>query len=55
MVGDSLTQDIEGARRVGMTGVLVRRSDDGDASRASADVPVIKSLLELTLRCLLRS
>ena len=29
MVGDSLTQDIDGARRVGMRGVLVRRSDDG--------------------------
>ena len=27
MVGDSLTQDIDGARRVGMRGVLVRRSD----------------------------
>ena len=26
MVGDSLTQDIEGARRVGMGGVLVRRT-----------------------------
>lgn len=26
MVGDSLTQDIDGARRVGMRGVLVWRS-----------------------------
>jgi putative hydrolase of the HAD superfamily len=46
MVGDSLTQDIEGARRVGMTGVLVRRSETASETFAG-DVPVIKSLLEL--------
>jgi putative hydrolase of the HAD superfamily len=46
MVGDSLTQDIDGARRVGMRGVLVKRS--GAASEALAgDVPTIRSLLEL--------
>jgi putative hydrolase of the HAD superfamily len=46
MVGDSLTQDIEGARRVGMTGVLVRRSEAASETFAS-DVPVIRTLLEL--------
>jgi putative hydrolase of the HAD superfamily len=48
MVGDSMTQDIEGARRVGMRGVLVRRSDTisrNDVQRT--DVPVIRSLREL--------
>jgi putative hydrolase of the HAD superfamily len=47
MVGDSLTQDIEGARRVGMRGVLVRRSESGSAIDSHRDVPVIGSLLEL--------
>lgn len=48
MVGDSLAQDIEGARRVGMKGVLVRRSEPGSAINAQhVDVPVIRSLLEL--------
>ena len=47
MVGDSLTQDIEGARRVGMKGVLVRRSETEDGARTESDVPVIRSLLEL--------
>jgi putative hydrolase of the HAD superfamily len=46
MVGDSLTQDIEGARRVGMQGVLVRRSD-AIAGGPDPDVPVIRSLSEL--------
>ena len=46
MVGDSLTQDIEGARRVGMRGILVRRSEPAGAV-AAPDVPVISSLLEL--------
>jgi putative hydrolase of the HAD superfamily len=46
MVGDSLAQDIEGARRVGMKGVLVRRSD-ATSETAIGDVPVIKSLVEL--------
>jgi putative hydrolase of the HAD superfamily len=48
MVGDSLAHDIEGARRVGMRGVLVRRADPG-LSRASSpeDVPVIQTLRDL--------
>jgi putative hydrolase of the HAD superfamily len=45
MVGDSLTHDIEGARRVGMRGVLVHRSDT-PAPRVE-DVPVIGGLDEL--------
>jgi putative hydrolase of the HAD superfamily len=44
MVGDSLTHDIEGARRAGMQGVLVHRSDDPPPG---ADVPIIRSLREL--------
>jgi putative hydrolase of the HAD superfamily len=47
MVGDSLTHDIEGARRVGMKGVLVRRSETGGGAQ-DAGVPVIRSLVELT-------
>jgi HAD superfamily hydrolase (TIGR01662 family) len=53
MVGDSLGQDVAGARRVGMRAVLVRR---GGAEHAGppvgdefADVPVITSLDELLL------
>ena len=54
MVGDSYAHDIEGALRVGMRGVLVRRSGefpagDGAATRAAdLAVPVIHSLTELT-------
>jgi HAD superfamily hydrolase (TIGR01662 family) len=44
MVGDSLAHDIDGARRVGMRGVLVHRSDD---PAPIADVPVIRSMTEL--------
>ena len=44
MVGDSLAHDIDGARRVGMRGVLVHRSDD---PAPVADVPVIRSMIEL--------
>jgi HAD superfamily hydrolase (TIGR01662 family) len=52
MVGDSLTHDIAGARRVGMHGVLVRRSVYGEPDRPAAspefaEVPVIRSLREL--------
>ncbi len=48
MVGDSLSQDIEGARRVGMRGVLVRRSESiEDSDGKHDDVPVIRSLREL--------
>ncbi len=45
MVGDSLTQDIEGAKRVGMRGVLVRRSEGPGTT--DSQVPVIRSLSEL--------
>jgi HAD superfamily hydrolase (TIGR01662 family) len=45
MVGDSLAHDIEGARRIGMRGVLVIRS--GDPGAVPPDVAVIRSLREL--------
>jgi putative hydrolase of the HAD superfamily len=45
MVGDSLAHDIEGARRLGMRGILVARS--GSQPDCPADVPVIQSLREL--------
>jgi putative hydrolase of the HAD superfamily len=45
MVGDSLSHDIEGARRVGMRGVLVQRS--GDPQDVVAAIPVIRDLTEL--------
>jgi HAD superfamily hydrolase (TIGR01662 family) len=45
MVGDSLSHDIEGARRVGMRGVLVHRGEDDMAD--AGDVPVIRHLTEL--------
>jgi putative hydrolase of the HAD superfamily len=45
MVGDSLTHDVDGARRLGMRGVLVVRS--GGPPAAPPDVPVIQSLREL--------
>ena len=35
MVGDSVRHDIEGARRIGMRAVLVRRSGDGLAAPCS--------------------
>jgi len=44
MVGDSLTHDVDGARRLGMRGVLVARSGPVPAP---PDVPVIQSLREL--------
>jgi putative hydrolase of the HAD superfamily len=51
MVGDSLGHDIEGARRVGMRGVLVRRAGANGHPDCPAelppDVPVIRSLAEL--------
>jgi putative hydrolase of the HAD superfamily len=46
MVGDSYPHDIDGARRVGMRGVLVRRSASLP-SPTPADVPVISDLSEL--------
>ena len=45
MVGDSLTQDVQGARRLGMRGVLVART--GLPADPPPDVPVIRSLREL--------
>jgi HAD superfamily hydrolase (TIGR01662 family) len=45
MVGDSLAHDIEGARRLGMRGVLVARA--GSRGPAPDGVPVIQSLREL--------
>jgi putative hydrolase of the HAD superfamily len=47
MVGDSYAHDIEGARRVGMRGVLVLRSPDEPFATAVAGVPVIRDLSEL--------
>ena len=45
MVGDSLLHDIEGARSIGMRGVLVARSRTPE--RCPPEVPVIRSLREL--------
>jgi HAD superfamily hydrolase (TIGR01662 family) len=45
MVGDSLHHDVEGARRLGMRAVLVRRS--GPDVDCPPDVPVISTLDEL--------
>lgn len=45
MVGDSVAHDIEGARRLGMRGVLVARS--GPSQECPPDIPVIQSLREL--------
>ena len=47
MVGDSVPHDIEGARRVGMHGVLVHRSTDAVGPETAGDVPVIRDLTEL--------
>lgn len=49
MVGDSVGQDIEGARRAGMRAVLVRRGaeDEPFGGEVSEDVPVINSLHDL--------
>jgi putative hydrolase of the HAD superfamily len=45
MVGDSVTHDVEGARRLGMRAVLVSRS--GRSEPCPPDVPVIRTLREL--------
>jgi putative hydrolase of the HAD superfamily len=45
MVGDSVAHDIEGARRIGMRGVLVDRSDD--PAESTDELPVIRDLSEL--------
>jgi HAD superfamily hydrolase (TIGR01662 family) len=44
MVGDSLAHDVEGARRVGMRGVLLHR---GEGPVPDVDVPVIRNLTDL--------
>jgi putative hydrolase of the HAD superfamily len=46
MVGDSLQHDVEGARRVGMRGILVQRAPQ-PAVVAPPGVPVIRDLSEL--------
>jgi putative hydrolase of the HAD superfamily len=46
MVGDSLRHDVEGARRIGMRGILVARGGGGTTG-CPPDVPVIQSLREL--------
>jgi HAD superfamily hydrolase (TIGR01549 family) len=45
MVGDSFAHDVEGARRLGMRGVLLSRS--GRPPVCPPDIPVIRSLREL--------
>lgn len=45
MVGDSFAQDIQGARALGMAGVLVSRS--GRSGQPADGVPVIRTLREL--------
>ncbi len=50
MVGDSVSQDVEGALRAGMRGVLLHRSDDPHpraTELVSAGVPIVSSLIEL--------
>lgn len=47
MVGDSYAHDVEGARQVGMRGILVQRSPRTSVS-APPDVPVIRDLSELS-------
>jgi putative hydrolase of the HAD superfamily len=49
MVGDSVGQDIAGARRAGMQAVLLRRgaADEPFGGEVDADVPVISTLREL--------
>ena len=47
MVGDSLLHDVEGARRVGMHGILVQRSPDVASGTMIDGVPVIRDLSEL--------
>ena len=49
MVGDSYPHDIEGARRVGMRGILVQRSTrvPPPIPPMPPDVPVIRDLSEL--------
>jgi putative hydrolase of the HAD superfamily len=50
MVGDSLSQDVQGAIRAGMRGVLIHRAGEPHARAdelASSGIPVVGSLREL--------
>lgn len=50
MVGDSVSQDVEGAIRAGMRGVLLHRSDEPHARAtelASTGVPIVNNLTAL--------
>ena len=50
MVGDSVRQDIEGARRIGMKAVLLHRSHNPhprEHELKSQGIPVIQSLRQL--------
>ena len=47
MVGDSYAHDVEGARQVGMRGILVQRSPRASGP-VPPDVPVIRDLSELS-------
>jgi putative hydrolase of the HAD superfamily len=58
MVGDSVSQDIEGALRAGMRAVLVHRGDTAHPrvqQLASAGVPVVRSLSQLPDLILVKS
>jgi HAD superfamily hydrolase (TIGR01662 family) len=47
MVGDSMKQDIAGARRIGMEAVLVNRSPEAPAINDTGGIPIVRSLTEL--------
>lgn len=47
MVGDSYAHDIEGARSVGMRGLLVQRSTEAPFASAVEGVPVVRDLGEV--------
>jgi putative hydrolase of the HAD superfamily len=47
MVGDSLNQDVEGALRAGMRGVLLQRGGAPPPRAVELEVPVIRSLHEV--------
>jgi len=47
MVGDSMKQDIAGARRIGMKAVLVNRSPEAPAINDTDGIPIVRTLTEL--------
>jgi putative hydrolase of the HAD superfamily len=47
MVGDSMKQDIAGARRIGMGAVLVNRSPEAPAINDPDGIPIVRTLTEL--------